>query len=237
MQPRTREADKAASEPATPLSKKEEIAARKLQEAKNAVATLAAVKNQSRDAQKAVAAKKVKDLRARLQALKLIFAHDPKKLARVAAQIARELAGAVKAYVGAGGAAAELGGSDAGADSSSATVPAGAKGAEGEALEMGSPPVSADRSQADKADDEPNTHAPGLGSTGNGKRDTDQARGRADAEFAADARALARELKAALRRREGNPRDEDDRRSAKEALASVDQAMGALPMVNVEVAL
>jgi len=95
---------------AAPLSKAEEIAARKLQEAKSAVATLATIKTKTSDDERARAAQKVKELKARLQALKMIYASDPKKLAKAAAQIARELAAAVKSYTSAGGSTIELGG-------------------------------------------------------------------------------------------------------------------------------
>ncbi len=75
VQPRT-------TGPASAVSKKDEMAARKLDEAKQAVQTLATIKTKTSDDQKARAAQKVKELKARLQALKMIYAGDPKKLAR-----------------------------------------------------------------------------------------------------------------------------------------------------------
>ncbi len=220
--------------PATaPLSRKDEIAARKLEEAKQAVATLAAVKTKSSDAQKARAAQKVKELKARLQALKMLYAGDPKKLARAAAQIARELAGAVKSYTSAGGSAIELGGADAGDASAGGPAPAEADGAAGAPAAAGTevPPKGAATSET--GEEKPAGTTPTATPAENGKSAATQAREKADEEFAREARDLARTLKAALRRKDPKHRDEDDRRSAEQALATVDQTLGALPIADV----
>lgn len=70
------------------------------------------------------------------------------------------------------------------------------------------------------------------------KRAADAARAKADDDFKNEARALARERKPALRRKAPEHRDEDpreggDRRSAEQPLASVEQAVGALPMADI----
>lgn len=214
----------ASTAPAASVSKKDDMAARKLQQAKDAVATLAAVKTKSGDDEKARAAQKVKELKARLQSLKLLYASDPKKLARAAAQIARELAGAVKSYTSAGGSVAELGGVDA------PDAPAGGAAAATDKAEEGRTPAEpgseAEHGEA-KADAPADPAKPE-----DDKQAAASARQKADDEFKNDARALARELKAALRRKDGKHQDDDDQRSGEQAIASVDKALGALPIAE-----
>lgn len=213
-----------------PPSPKDEIAARKLQAAKDAVATLAAVKTRTSDDQKARAAQKVKELKARLQALKMLYANDPKKLAKAATQIARELAGAVKSYTSAGGSAGDLGGADA------SGTPAGDAAPSGDAtneIAGADTPGSADPEAAAKngATSEANAAKPT-----DDKSAADAARDKTDADFKNETRDLARALKAALRRKDAKHRDDDDLRSGEQALASVEQAVGALPMADMAVA-
>ena len=221
--------------------------ARKLQAAKDAVAALKAMPRDNREAEKARAAEKVKELKARLQALKMIYAGDPKKLARIAAQMARELAAAVKSYVDAGGsadAAGAAGGSDVGAgagasanaqpgaakDAAGATGAAQAEGATGATATAATGGADAKDADAKEADAK-NTDAKGEhAATGGAQATTLKLREDPDAEFKREASTLARELKAALRRRDPRDRDEHDHRSAEAALGSVDQAVGALPL-------
>ncbi|GAA0745746.1 hypothetical protein CA233_21765 [Sphingomonas sp. ABOLD] len=226
-------------------SKQEEMAARKLQQAKDAVATLKTIKTKTSDDQKARAAQKVQELKARLQALKMIYAGDPKKLARAAAQIARELAAAVKSYTSAGGSRVELGGVEAGDASASAAAPAGDAKAEGAGAGAGAGEATptAETAEKDKVAAEGDASQPEAASSAatkqaDEKRAADAARANADDDFRNEARALARELKAALRRKDHKHRDEDprdgsDKRSAEQALAAVEQAVGALPMADV----
>ncbi|SFJ21415.1 hypothetical protein SAMN03159338_1090 [Sphingomonas sp. NFR04] len=224
-------------------SKKDEMAARKLEEAKQAVAMLGAVKSRTSDDQKARAAQKVKELKARLQALKMIYAGDPKKLARAAAQIARELAAAVKSYTSAGGSTVELGGAEGGDASAGGAAPAGEAGTDSAIAGAGEATPAAESPAKENAATEgeaakPEAAAPAATRAADDKRAADAARAKADDEFKNDARALARELKAALRRkdhkhRNEDPRDGSDKQSAEQALASVEQAVGALPMADV----
>ncbi|WP_294252637.1 hypothetical protein [uncultured Sphingomonas sp.] len=226
-----------------PLSKKDEMAARKLEEAKQAVQTLATIKTKTKDDQKARAAQKVQELKARLQALKMIYAGDPKKLARAAAQIARELAAAVKSYTSAGGSTVELAGADSGDASAGAASPAAEAKPDAPAAGANEATPAAETAEKDKAPDEadptkPDAAALGTNKAADEKRAADAARARADDDFKNEARALARELKAALRRKDHKHRDEDprdgsDKQSAEQALASVEQAIGALPMADV----
>jgi hypothetical protein len=219
------------------------MAARKLQQAKDAVATLKTIKTKTGDDQKARAAQKVQELKARLQALKMIYAGDPKKLARAAAQIARELAAAVKSYTSAGGSTAELAGADGGDASASAAAPASEANADAPAAGAGEATPAAGTAEKDKAAAEGEASKPeatGLGTkkAADEKRATDAARAKADDDFKNEARALARELKAALRRkdhkhRHDTPRDDSERQSGEQALAAVEQEVGALPMADV----
>lgn len=232
---------RAASAPGTaaaaPLSKKDEMAARKLQQAKDAVATLATVKTQTSDDQKARAKQKVQELKARLQALRMIYANDPKKLARLAAQIARELAGAVRSYTSAGGSAGDIGAAGASDAVDSAAVSPGE--ATGEDLGAAEAPedtsdVSAEAApQGDEAADDPNETRPDATAATDGKSARQAADEKADEAFKAEARDLARALKAALRRKDPKQRDEEDARAGEQALAEVDQAVGALPVADV----
>lgn len=217
--------------------------ARKLQVAKDAVAALKAMPRDNREAEKARAAEKVKELKARLQALKMIYASDPKKLARIAAQMARELAAAVKSYVDAGGGADALGaagGSDVGANTApQANAQPGAAQPGNEAAQAGGEAAQAEASA-------PGAAALEAGKTGDADADRAETKGAQtptlklredpDAEFKREASMLARELKAALRRRDRRGRDEHDMRSAESALGSVDQAVGALPLAAMTVA-
>lgn len=59
---------------------------------------------------RAAALEKVRMLKARLQTLRMTAANDPDGTAREAAHLARALASAVRAYISAGGSAAEIGG-------------------------------------------------------------------------------------------------------------------------------
>ena len=223
-------------------SKQEEMAARKLQQAKDAVATLKTIKTKTSDDQKARAAQKVQELKARLQALKMIYAGDPKKLARAAAQIARELAAAVKSYTSAGGSTADLAGAEGG-DASAGAAAAGDTKTDAPAAGAGDATPAAETAEKDKAAAEGEATKPGMATSpatrqADEKRAADAARARADDDFKNEARALARELKAALRRKDHKHRDEDprdgsDKRSAEQALAAVEQAVGALPMADV----
>lgn len=222
-------------------SKQEEMAARKLQQAKDAVATLKTIKTKTDDDQKARASQKVQELKARLQALKMIYAGDPKKLARAAAQIARELAAAVKSYTSAGGSTAELAGADSGDASAGAAAPTGeAKAEDAGASEAAPAAETADKDKAAAEGEATKPEATGLGTNkaADEKRAAHAARAKADDDFKNEARALARELKAALRRkdhkhRDDTPRDDSERQSGEQALASVEQAVGALPMADV----
>jgi hypothetical protein len=84
----------------------------KAQAAGEALATLEAMRRSGTDGGKARADAKIAELKTRLHLLKLLYAADAGKLAQAVVQIARELAEAVQDYVGSGGTAFALQGTD-----------------------------------------------------------------------------------------------------------------------------
>lgn len=103
----------------------------KLRDAKAAVETLKQRRSQASEEHKAMARQKIEQLKARLQALKSMAAVDPKGTARMAAQLARELGAAVKAYAAAGGDTAGMDTSSTPASAPDSAV-SGESGVEGE---------------------------------------------------------------------------------------------------------
>ncbi len=75
----------------------------KARDAKAALEALSQRRTQASEERKALARKKIEQLKARLQMLQSMAAADPKGTARLAAQLARELGAAVKEYAAAGG--------------------------------------------------------------------------------------------------------------------------------------
>jgi hypothetical protein len=106
----------------------------RLKEAKAALETMRQRSSSAADERKAAARKKVEDLKARIQMLKMTMPSDPKAAARMVAQLARELGAAVKAYGGSGGAMTDLASSaSAGPPVAEASVAEGQAGAQAEA--------------------------------------------------------------------------------------------------------
>lgn len=105
--------------PAAPTAKPEATTAReqrqqaladaKLNDARAAVESLKARTSNASEEKKAAAKKKIEQIKARLQMLQMAMIGDPKGGARMAAQLAKELGAAVKAYAAAGGSTAGLG--------------------------------------------------------------------------------------------------------------------------------
>ena len=216
---------------------REAAAQRKLDQAREALTKLTAMRDQQKDTAKAVARKKVAELRARLKALKLLFANNPKALAREAAKLSRELGAAVKGYAAAGGSAGEMGSASVSVPNDEAGGAAAAGAAPGDgAAEMGTaakPEAPASGEDADK---------PLPNKTGDtGAREADayrqrleqqraDGRGRgeqADAEFAREARDLARQIRAlmqGLKAKQGRPQEAQ---AAEHALDGVEQDLSA----------
>lgn len=85
------------------------LADAKLNDARAAVESLKARTSNAAEEKKAAAKKKIEQIKARLQMLQMAMIGDPKGAARMAAQLAKELGAAVKAYASAGGSTAGLG--------------------------------------------------------------------------------------------------------------------------------
>jgi len=210
----------------------------KLREARAAAETLKAKSSQASEERKAAARQKIEQLKARLQMLRSMAGADPKGTARLAAQIARELGAAVKAYAAAGGSTS---GMSAGAvPAAPVSAAPGAEGAAGEGAPAAATP--SEGSPANQSDD-----AKGAdGKTANpyqqaideqNARTAEMSRrsgeAKADAEFMADVRKIAAELKQLVRQAtERAKAGYDDALSPQEAaeleksIASMDQDIG-----------
>lgn len=117
----------------------------KMRDAKAAVETLKRRRSNASEERKAIARQKIEQLKARLQALRAMASVDPKGTARLAAQLARELGAAVKAYAAAGG-------MTSGMDSGAAPVATGtASGGEATSGDAGAPVAEADAGAGDAA--------------------------------------------------------------------------------------
>lgn len=215
----------------------------KLDEARAALQALKSrPPTQAAEERKALARKKIDQLKARIRMLQMSASIDPKVTARMAAQLARELGAAVKAYAAAGGSTAELGVGAAGA--APATGETAAQGetdsapSEGDAAEGATAiPVDSDATAKDatadgrgaedgkaadpyrKLIDEGNARSAALA-----KRTSESD---ADREFLTQAKGLANALKAALRqaqnRQEAEALTPAERQAADKASADMDR--------------
>lgn len=218
----------------------------KLDEARAALQALKSrPPSQAAEERKALARKKVDQLKARIRMLQMSASMDPKATARMAAQLARELGAAVKAYASAGGSTAELGLASAGA--APATGEAGGQGAqgdadnapaEGQAADAMTPAATTDQTTPDTTGDErgvedgktPADPYRRLIDEGNArsaalaKRNSESD---ADREFLTQAKGLANALKAALRQAQNRQDTEDlspaERQAADKASADMDR--------------
>lgn len=207
----------------------------RLRDAKAAVETMKQRRSQASEERKAIARQKVEQLKARLQALRAMASVDPKGTARMAAQLARELGAAVKAYAAAGGtttgmetgaapaadagapapgAEAEVGGAqatpgEAGTEAVAATDPAQADGeVDGEARgdkDEGGAPANPYQQAIDEQKAQANETA---------RRSAEK---QADTDFMAEVRKLASELKALVRQAVEKKPDDKDAMSPGEA--------------------
>lgn len=229
-------------------------AARRRQDdrAKDALSALQSLKTQSasvNEDKKAAARKKVEALKARIRALRMTMAGDPDAVAKMAAQLARELGAAVKAYAAAGGSAAGMG-----MQSTPAAPPAAADATAAEpSPEVAAPATNAAASpeartavEADAADDEsakgsdPYRQVIERQQQQGAEQARKNADKQADATFAADAKSLVSELKAILRqaahraKREDGETSSPDQKAADDALDQVQKALGdiASPMAG-----
>ncbi|MFZ5747558.1 MAG: hypothetical protein ACOY45_07845 [Pseudomonadota bacterium] len=200
----------------------------RLAQARSAVATLKDLNSHRSDDAKARAEQKVRELKDRIAALRLVFAGDRKGLARAVAALARELGAAVKEYAAAGGNAAGLGnvGTAAGP---AADAQIGAE--RGRTAETGTGEPTATQPAAAEPAAQAGTDAYRARIT-RVKAEERRGDGTRDAEFARDVRALLRKLKAALADAPGDrddaPLQRADREEAKRVLKGTEHAVGAL---------
>ncbi|WP_137897738.1 hypothetical protein [Sphingomonas sp. 2SG] len=195
------------------------------QAASEALATLDAVRRSGSDGGKARAAARIGELKTRLHLLKLLHAADAEKLAQAAAQIARELAEAVQEYVGAGGTAFAVQGTEV-------TIVGGAN-----LTPTPAPAEDVPQDPAGATGNAARSEAQVTPAAGTATRTRSEAgrRGAAahpddgadDAAFANDARALANEVRAILRRAE-RQHGADDHDAARGSLNDIDRAMAVM---------
>lgn len=213
----------------------------RLREARAAAETLKARSSEASEERKAAARQKIEQLKARLQMLRSMAGIDPKGTARLAAQIARELGAAVKAYAAAGGspsgvsptapAAPAIGNAAVGQDAQpAATQAAPASGdqaatGDAEAADEGQATEGKSTNPYQQAIDEQNARVADMTRRSNAQK--------ADADLMAEVRKMAAELKALVRQAtERAKAGEDDALSPQEAaeleksVASMDQDIG-----------
>lgn len=147
----------------TPAPAREDVLAQrdkaKLEEARNALRSLSKPPNQAAEDRKAMARQKIEQLKARIRMLQMSAAMDPKGVAKLVAQLARELGAAVKAYASAGGSTADLGAiptaatpsADAAGADDAATATAEAATAEAATAEAASAETAAEEKAGDEA--------------------------------------------------------------------------------------
>ncbi|RZJ43676.1 MAG: hypothetical protein EON86_04775 [Brevundimonas sp.] len=188
----------------------------RLRDSKAAVETLKGRTSQASEERKAEARQKIEQLKARLQMLRSMASMDPEGTARLAAQLARELGAAVKAYAAAGG-------TGGGGGTTGVAVPA-PTGVDAATTQTGDVAVAT----AESAPTDPTAGKAAGKSEDAGKSanpyqsvlDEQQAQAadmsrrsgeqRADREFMADVRKMAAELKALVRAATEKARAGDD---------------------------
>ena len=207
----------------------------RLRDSKAAVETLKGRASQASEDRKAEARQKIERLKARLQMLKSMASMDPEGTARLAAQLARELGAAVKAYAAAGGTAA-------GAGSVGAAVPA-ASGADAATTGAGdaAAATTAEQASTDQTSDKAGGKIGDAGKPANPYQsvlDEQQAQAadlsrrsgeqRADREFMADVRKMAVELKALVRAATEKARAGDDDALSPQEAQDLDKAVAEM---------
>ena len=203
----------------------------RLRDAKAAIETMKQRRSQASEERKAIARQKIEQLKARLQALRAMASVDPKGTARMAAQLARELGAAVKAYAAAGGTASgmETGAApatDAGAETADAAqATPGDPGAEAEAVAPMDPAQPDGEPGGEEAGDKDGRGAPAnpyQQAIDEQKAQADEtarrgAEKQADTDFMAEVRKLAAQLKALVRQAADRGPDDEHALSAGEA--------------------
>ena len=250
-----------ASLPATSQDAAQQRKAAKAKDALAALRTLGEQRSSVGEQRKAAARKKVEDLKARIRSLQMTAGGNPEAIAKIAAQLARELGAAVKAYAEAGGSAAGMGGPSASASQAGEASGDQAPAADASAANAPSAAAEVESGRAAPFDEETSNRGKSEHCAG---KDTDpyrqvierqQARAaeqanrsadrEADDKFAADVKGLVAQLKAILHqaaekaKRNADPSASTDEKSADEALTQVTEALGdmASPLAGVAVGI
>ncbi|ESQ85772.1 hypothetical protein AEAC466_00945 [Asticcacaulis sp. AC466] len=216
-------------------------AAAKLQTARDVIKVMAKSRTDQRAQANAMARQKVEMLKQRLKMLQMSSVGNPAGVARQVAQIAKELAAAVKSYVAAGGSAADVGI----ATPQNTEAPSGDVAQKADAAAQAAPP------DAEKASDDPSSDPKAAGDkTGEAKNPYDKAidalntqaakSGKAaaekqeDADFLTGVKALKQKLKELLAHAKaglGQSNDTDEADTAMKALekelANLENGAGA----------
>lgn len=206
----------------------------RLNDARAAVESLKARSSNAAEEKKAVAKKNIEQIKARLQMLQMAMIGDPRGAARVAAQLARELGAAVKAYAAAGGSTAGLGAAsgapatDAGWASGDATS--------NEALVEAAAVAQPALDQGDGAARSSNPYQEAMDATQS--RMAEQARRggerQADSDLLGEVKRLAAQIKAmAQRAAKGSPEAEEADRAFAGLEHEFQAAVQAMPIAGV----
>ena len=221
--------------PATAREQRQQaLADAKLNDARAAVESLKQRASNASEEKKAAAKKKIEQIKARLQMLQMAMIGDPKGAARMAAQLAKELGEAVKAYAAAGGSTAGLGATP-GPSTSGAEAAADAPSGEGQAEAQPAEPTAPSEEQDAAKPSNPYQQAIDAART----RFDDQARRsgerQADRETMDEIKRLAARIKAMAQQAANKGSTEGD--EAGRAVAGMDReiqaAMRAMPDVGV----
>ncbi|MDV6331607.1 hypothetical protein [Asticcacaulis sp. 201] len=216
-------------------------AAAKLQTAKDVIKAMANSRTDQRAQANAMARQKVEMLKQRLKLLQMSSVGNPAGVARQVAQIAKELAAAVKSYVAAGGSAADVGtasSSNTDTPSSDATQKgaAAAQAAPGDAETASDAPSTDSKAGDDKTSETKNPYDKAIDALNSqaAKSGKAAAEKQEDADFLTGVKALKQKLKELLAHAKaglGQSNDTDEADTAMKALekelANLENGTGA----------
>lgn len=212
------------------------LADAKLNDARAAVESLKQRTSNASERQKAAAKQKIEQLKARLQMLQMAMIGDPKGAARMAAQLARELGAAVKAYAAAGGSTAGLGAA------SSAPATGGAEAAtetnsseaEVEAAPAGQPAPAEDEDAEIAKSSNPYQRAVDASQARMAEQARRSGERQADRDMLEEVKRLAAQIKAmAQRAAKGSPEGDEVERAVAGMEREVQAAVQAMPAVGI----
>lgn len=224
------------------------LADAKLNDARAAVESLKQRASNASEEKKALAKKKIEQIKARLQMLQMAMIGDPKAAARIAAQLARELGEAVKAYAAAGGSAAGMGApATAGTQSATEAVSGEVSGeaqsasppAEGLAEDQGDGAAPGEEAAAKPAN--PYQQAVDAAQTRINEAARRNGESQADREVLSEVKRLAAQIKAMARQAANKADGSAESDEAERAVARMDReisdAVQALPVAGLSLTI